>query len=309
MRELLTQKIKSPSTFTTDREARKVILLIEDDLNLAAALAKFLESQDFEVVAVGDGLRGVEMATLIRPHLILCDLDLPIMDGFEVLSVLQTTPDLCDTPFLIITGRGHLKDMRMGMNMGADDYLVKPVPPEDLLTAVQTRLRLYNRRGLYRQRTRPNCSQVPDQSEEETRSTESGFVFLRTSNGRQRVAINEIEWIAASGEYSRVVWGGTGGILVRKALKSWEAELPNEYFLRVHRNTILNLRRLERIEKRDSTDMRAFLRGRPDPIEVSIRKVALLNRRLKTRSGHPWSSGSGELHDGGTESEAATERA
>ena len=95
------------------------------------------------------------------------------------------------------------------------------------------------------------------------------------------MAIQDIEWIAAYGEYSRVVWGGTEGVLIRKSLKSWESELPTESFLRVHRKTIINLRRLERVDKGASAEMLAYLIGRPVPIEVSLRKVAVLNRRLK----------------------------
>lgn len=281
MRKPLDEKMDGISECSTNFQGRILILLVEDDNELAMALAQFLRGHDFEVVTVGDGLRGVELATSIKPSLILCDLDLPKMDGFEVLTVLQTNPDLWDTPFLFITGRGHLKDIRTGMNLGADDYLVKPVPPEDLLTAIQTRLRLRDQRALHRPGTPANNSPTPDPEEEESSGSESGFIFLRSSKGKQRVAIDDIEWIAAYGEYSRVIWGGTEGVLIRKSMKSWEAELPSKYFLRVHRNTILNLRHLERIEKGGPTEMRAFLRGRTDPIEVSLRKMAVLNRRLK----------------------------
>jgi len=262
-------------------QERLLILLVEDDPGLAAALAQFLRSQDFEVITVGDGQRGVELATSVNPSLILCDLDLPKMDGFEVLTTLQTNPSLWDTPFLFITGRGHLKDIRAGMNLGADDYLVKPVPPEDLLTAIQTRLRLRNQRASQRPGLTVDNPPTGDGEEDESPNIESGLIFLRSSKGKQRVAIQDIEWIAAYGEYSRVVWGGTEGVLIRKSLKSWESELPTESFLRVHRNTIINLRRLERVEKGASAEMLAFLIGRPVPIEVSLRKVAVLNRRLK----------------------------
>lgn len=265
----------------TDARDMALILLVEDDALLACALENFLRGEGFQVTTVGDGPRAIELATTIQPRLILCDLDLPRMDGFEVLTALQKHPILWDTPFLFITGRSDLKDIRMGMNLGADDYLVKPVPPGDLLTAIQTRLRLRNQRasqrpGLATDKTLPN-----GRDEEEVGRSESGSIFLRSSKGKQRVLIQDIEWIAAYGEYSRVVWGGTEGVLVRKSLKSWECELPAEFFLRVHRNAIINLQRLDRIEKSESAEICAFLIGRPEPIEVSLRKVPILNRRLK----------------------------
>lgn len=285
MREYSADKRGAENGILANDSARMLILLIEDDSALAAALGQFLRGQGFEVITVSDGLRGVEIATSTRPNLILCDLDLPKMDGFGVLAVLQTNPDLWDTPFLFITGRGHLKDIRAGMNLGADDYLVKPVPPEDLLTAIQTRLRIYHRRGKSRAGSLEHRSQTTARDEDEATEAQSGSIFLRTPVGRQRVAMTEIEWIAAYGEYSRVIWGGTEGVLVRKTMKSWEAELPGDVFLRVHRNAILNLNRLVRVEKVDATVMRAYLQGRPDPIEVSLRKTAVLNRRLKAPIG------------------------
>ena len=265
-----------------------LVLLVEDDSNLARALAHFLRCNDLLVITAGDGHRAIELATSTRPDLILCDLDLPGLHGFDVLALQQDNPELWDIPFLILTGRGDFKDIRKGMNLGADDYLVKPVPPEELIAAVRSRLLRRQRRQQVptalphvSPNTQPTSSE-PDATESEADdAVKGGPLFLKTSDGRQRVELEDILWISAYGEYSRVHWGASSSALVRKPMKAWESELAPEDFLRIHRNSIINLRWLDRVEKGAEGEMVAHLKGQPEAISVSLRKIPILNRRLR----------------------------
>src|SRR6185369_4434898 len=91
--------------------------------------------------AAENGRLGVETARREKPDLILCDVMMPELDGFSVLQALQSDPSLALVPFIFLTAKGEKEDLRSGMNLGADDYLTKPVTNADLVRAIETRLR------------------------------------------------------------------------------------------------------------------------------------------------------------------------
>lgn len=103
-------------------------------------LILMLEMEGFRVVWAEQGLRGLELARSDAPDLILCDVMMPGLDGHGVLQALRAEPATATIPFIFLTARGERLDQRVGMNLGADDYLVKPVAKEDLLAAISARL-------------------------------------------------------------------------------------------------------------------------------------------------------------------------
>jgi DNA-binding NarL/FixJ family response regulator len=119
----------------------KKILIIEDEPEMRRNITALLRYYDYEPVAAEDGQRGVEAARCTKPDLILCDVMMPEMDGYGVLQALQMDPELARIPFIYLTAKGEKDDLRSGMNLGADDYLTKPVTNADLIRAVETRLR------------------------------------------------------------------------------------------------------------------------------------------------------------------------
>lgn len=116
------------------------LLVIEDQAPLRRNLALMLELEGHEVTVAENGARGVELAFTREPELIICDVMMPEMDGHAVLQVLREDPRTATTPFIFLTARGAAADLRIGMNFGADDYLVKPVQRDDLIASVQARL-------------------------------------------------------------------------------------------------------------------------------------------------------------------------
>lgn len=116
------------------------ILLIEDHAPLRENLREMLALDGFNVLVAADGRAGLEMARTQRPDLILCDIMLPGMDGYEVLAHLRCDAHTRALPFIFLTAKGTPPEIRAGMNLGADDYLPKPVSRSDLLKAVRTRL-------------------------------------------------------------------------------------------------------------------------------------------------------------------------
>lgn len=87
-----------------------------------------------------DGQAGLTTARAERPDVIVCDVTMPRMNGHAALEALRGDPSTAAIPFIFLTGNGEMTDLRIGMNLGADDYLVKPVEPEQLLAAVRARL-------------------------------------------------------------------------------------------------------------------------------------------------------------------------
>src|SRR5688572_23548697 len=118
----------------------KKILLIEDHPQMRENLQLMLEMEGYAVVAAGDGRRGVEAARRELPDVILCDVMMPELDGFGVLRELRVDAATATIPFLFLTAKGEKVDQRTGMNLGADDYLVKPVGKQDVLAAINARL-------------------------------------------------------------------------------------------------------------------------------------------------------------------------
>lgn len=118
----------------------KKILVIEDQPQMRDNLATILEMENFQPLVAPDGRRGVELARSERPDLILCDVMMPELNGHGVLRELRATKETALIPFIFLTARSEMADLRAGMNLGADDYLIKPVARVDLLAAIATRL-------------------------------------------------------------------------------------------------------------------------------------------------------------------------
>jgi len=119
----------------------KKILVIEDEPEMRRNITALLRYYDYEPIAAENGRKGVELARREKPDLILCDVMLPELDGHGVLQALQNDAMLARTPFIFLTARGEKEDIRSGMNLGADDYLTKPVANADLVRAIEARLR------------------------------------------------------------------------------------------------------------------------------------------------------------------------
>jgi DNA-binding NarL/FixJ family response regulator len=119
----------------------KKILVIEDEPEMRRNITALLRYYDYEPIAAENGRVGVELARREKPDLILCDVMMPELDGYGVLQALQVDASLARTPFIFLTAKGEKDDQRSGMNLGADDYLTKPVANADLVRAIEARLR------------------------------------------------------------------------------------------------------------------------------------------------------------------------
>ncbi|MGD1704896.1 hybrid sensor histidine kinase/response regulator [Dapis sp. BLCC M229] len=118
----------------------KKILVIEDDKSILTIITDILEAEDFVVIGAKNGRVGIEKAQQEIPHLILCDVMMPEVDGYGVLKSLRENLVTEAIPFIFLTAKSTKADLREGMELGADDYLTKPFTRDELMKAINTRL-------------------------------------------------------------------------------------------------------------------------------------------------------------------------
>lgn len=116
------------------------ILVIEDDATVRTLILKLLKAEGFEVISGENGRTGIQMAQAHEPDLIICDVMMPELNGYEVLEHLRRDPATARIPFVFLSAKADRTDLRQGMDLGADDYLTKPFRRAELLGAISARL-------------------------------------------------------------------------------------------------------------------------------------------------------------------------
>ena len=120
---------------------KRKILVIEDEKTTLNSIVEFLLSEGFEAMGAENGREGIDLAQKHLPSLIICDIKMPDLDGYDVLTYLQQDPNTAAIPFIFLTATTDSSSFRLGMEMGADDYLRKPVTSAELRAAIASRLR------------------------------------------------------------------------------------------------------------------------------------------------------------------------
>ncbi len=118
----------------------KKILLIEDDTVLRENTAELLELSNYEVLTAANGMEGVSLAKSGMPDIIVSDIMMPELDGYGVLEALAKDEQTMYIPFIFLSAKTERKDVRKGMDLGADDYITKPFEEEELLSAIESRI-------------------------------------------------------------------------------------------------------------------------------------------------------------------------
>jgi PAS domain S-box-containing protein len=121
-------------------QLQKKILIIEDDQRLGVTIQRVLAFHKYDVCHANNGVAGIQKAFEYHPDLILCDINMDTLDGYEVYKILEESSILNRIPFIFFTGSSDLEDIRYGMSLGADDYIVKPFNNDDLLKTIEKRL-------------------------------------------------------------------------------------------------------------------------------------------------------------------------
>ncbi len=251
------------------------ILIIEDDASLIYNISSLLEEEGYQVVQANNGFIGIEKARNEKPDLIICDIMMPGLDGYQVKEELNKNNSTFDIPLLFLSARTDLIDFRKGMQLGADDYMFKPYIAANLLEVIELRIKKKNRivaKLIEQNTTKGNNKNQLDNNDS---------IILKLGNKSNFVKISAIKFIQATSQYSNIYLSNGKCILVRKSLNYWESVLPTCTFNRIHRSTIININYLTKIERTLNNTHNVYLEGNSEPFILSRRYSAKFKNKLK----------------------------
>ncbi|MBK8944622.1 MAG: response regulator [Ignavibacteriae bacterium] len=247
------------------------ILIIEDDLVLSNNLSTLLIEEGFEVFHAENGEIGILKAIKDQPDLIICDIMMTGIDGFEVKKVLNENENTFDIPLIFLTAKAEIADLRKGMDLGAEDYLFKPYKAEELLEIINLRI----------EKKRKIIAKVVDKQTTEFGSSQSkDSIFVNIGTEYKIIKFTSIKAILASNQYSNILLDNNKTILIRKSLGEWEKILPKRIFMRIHRSTIINTDFITRIEKFNTNMLKVFLQNDEEPYLISRRNASNLKAKF-----------------------------
>jgi len=249
------------------------ILIIEDDILYIENIKILLEEEGFEVLSAANGFDGIDEAKNNIPGLIICDIMLPDIDGYSVLVELRKREKTKLIPFIFLTAKAEMTDLRRGMNLGADDYLTKPFHAEDLLTAVKIRL---EKASAVSEAAKNKFSDAADKK----KYTVDDYLFVPTKNNYEVIPVINVVCIVSEGVYTNLFSINGKKVLVRKLLKEWEETLPEALFLRIHKSFLINVKHIKKVEKWFNGALRLYLNYYGDPLIVSRRYAAGLKKSI-----------------------------
>jgi len=249
------------------------ILIIEDDKSYIENIKILLEEEDFNVTSAINGFDGIELAKNENPDLIICDIMLPDIDGHAILKELRRREKTKLIPFIFLTAKAAMSDLRTGMNLGADDYITKPFRADDLLATIKTRLE--KAKLVYEAVRKSN-----DLPQNKGRLEPDDYLFLPGKNNYEVLPVNNVVYISSEGVYSNIYSIDGKKILVRKLLKEWEETLPEKIFLRIHKSSLINLRYIKKVDKWFNGALKLYLNHFNEPLIVSRRYAARLKKSI-----------------------------
>lgn len=236
------------------------ILIVEDDLNIRETLKEIFELSGYQVSTAANGKLGYDSIMENCPDIVICDVDMPKMDGFELLQAInQRLKNTVIPPFLFLTAKVEPKDLRQGMNLGADDYIFKPFDHSDILQSV--RLRLDKRSKLIQ-------GGELDQTLIDNKAFEK--IALPSDEGLILISFDEIIKCQADRAYCTFHLTNGQSILVSKSMKEFEQLLLDNNFLKVHKSTIVNVNYVKK-----------YLRGKGGQLIMSDASVVYVSVRKK----------------------------
>jgi DNA-binding LytR/AlgR family response regulator len=236
------------------------LLIIDDEEDIRDSIKDIFQYDGNETFAASDGLEGLTMTSVLKPDLILCDIMMPGLDGFQVRKKLNENNITRDIPFIYLTAKAELTSFRRGMNLGADDYIIKPIRNRELIDAVYNRIRRIE--GFKTREIKEN--DIP-------RLTPEDKILLNYGKEHLLVPVNDITFINVKENYTLLNLIDGKKVIQKKSLKKWQEMLPEKTFVRVHHNTLINFNYIEKIEPFFNGSLIARIKHHPESIICSKR--------------------------------------
>lgn len=203
----------------------KQVLLIEDDLTLRENTAEILELQNYNVITAANGMEGLEMAKTKLPDIIVCDIMMPKLDGYGVLENLSKLEKTKYIPFIFLSAKTERKDVRKGMNLGADDYITKPFEEEELITAIESRLA---KTEILKDRRQAPVKKVIEKHEDKIKSLDDLKEFISANKKLRNYKSGEI--IFDEGNHANNVYLIKSGVVKSHKIDEFGKELITKIY-------------------------------------------------------------------------------
>lgn len=250
--------------------ARKKLLVIDDDKSICRSLKSCLSAGGYEVEVAEDGDRGLEAINSFRPDLVILDIKMPKIDGWEVLTRMRSRQATEAVPVIMLTRVSNEESKVLGFRCGVDDYLEKPFHALELLARVDRRL-------MTSSQSARNHAEAPKASVER--------IPVQTSEGIGFIELGDVYYVEGAGKYS-YVHTSERKYLSELGLKALEdAIVPGRSFLRVHKSYLVNLSKVRRVVRDESGNYKLHLAdSRGSGISVSRRKQRALKENLRLQA-------------------------
>lgn len=237
----------------------KLTAIIVDDERLARKELRSLLAEFPKISIIGEAETLHEAVKLIqtkKPEVVFLDIQLQNETGFDLLEKVEQT-----FKFIFVTAFDEFAIRAFEIN--ALDYLLKPVNPERL------------------SKTLDRLFEPVDKNDSPLRKLEyADRIFLEIGERSKFLKINSIKYVLADGDYTQIFTTDGNKHLVTKPLKEWEERLPDKYFVRIHRSTIINFEFIEKIDRRLNRTFQLFLRGNKEPFTISRRYSAAIKDKF-----------------------------
>jgi two-component system, LytTR family, response regulator len=237
----------------------KLTAIIVDDERLARKELRSLLSDFDKISIVGEAENLTEAVELIhksKPDVVFLDIQLQNENGFDLLDLIEK-----DFKLIFVTAFDNFAIRAFEIN--ALDYLLKPVNPERLAKTLERLL------------------ESDEKIETPLRKLEyEDRIFLELGERSKFLKISSIKYISADGDYSQIFTSDGGQHLITKSLKEWEERLPEKYFVRIHRSTIINFEFIEKVEGWFNRSFQVFLNGVNEPFTISRRYSSAIKEKF-----------------------------
>ncbi len=239
--------------------SKEIRAILVDDERLARNDLRLLLKNHENVSIVGEAANGLEALDLIKevtPDLVFLDIQMPGINGFDVLEHISS-----DIRVIFVTAFDEYALRAFEVN--ALDYLLKPVNAERLQHSLE------------------RLEQIPEENQDDLRQLEyHDRLLLKLDTSLGFLKISTIVCITSAGDYSEVLCTNRKKVLVHKSMAEWETRLPEAYFNRIHRTTIVNMECVDRLEEWFNNSYRVYMKGIEEPYVMSRRYVAKLKQKL-----------------------------
>ncbi len=254
---------------------QKKILIMEDDKNVCENIKDFLSEEGFNVMTADNGIKGIEICNEWKPDMIICDIMMPSKNGYQVYEELSKIEGTKLIPFIFLTAKVEQKDIRYGMQLGVDDYLIKPFDLDDLMKTINIRLQKYS---VFK--TELLSKNYNNYQEKNKVFDIDDKILLHNTNNMRFIYVREIKYIKSETPYCMLKINNGKSILLRGTINNWEQKLPGKKFIRIHRTTIINTDFITKIEKLGVASYLLKLSGEYDSFVISKRYASKIKENF-----------------------------